>query len=160
LEAAGNLSISKNKIRSFTQYLDDYDSNFEWIGQKGTAYRHTDIAFSPRVVGGATLTILPAANMELSLSGKYVSRQYLDNSQDVRRKLDAYYTQDARLVFTVKNKLFNEWKIIGQVNNLLNAKYEPNGYTYGYIYDGTAVNENFYFPMAGIHFMVALNIKL
>jgi iron complex outermembrane recepter protein len=84
----------------------------------------------------------------------------LDNTQSEAKKLDGFYTQDARLIFTIKNKLFNEWNIIGQVNNLFNKKYEPNGYTWGYIYDGTVVNENFYFPMAGTNFMLGVNIRL
>ena len=64
------------------------------------------------------------------------------------------------LIYTLKNKLFKEWNIIGQVNNIFNKKYEPNGYTYSYIYGGRLLRENYYFPMAGINFMVGVNIKL
>jgi len=64
------------------------------------------------------------------------------------------------MILTLKNKLFNEWNIIGQVNNLFNKKYEPNGYTYSYVLDGDTVADNYYFPMAGTNFMVGLNIKL
>ena len=67
---------------------------------------------------------------------------------------------DARIIFTLKNKWVNECNIIGQVNNIFNKKYEPNGYTYGYIYAGNLITENFYFPMAGTNFMIGLNIKL
>jgi iron complex outermembrane recepter protein len=160
LNASTNLALSRNKIKSFTYFLDDYNANFDWLGQQATVYKNTDIAFSPSLVGGATVNILPVKNVEISLLGKYVGKQYLDNTQSVAKKLDAFYTQDARMIFTLKNKLFNEWNIIGQVNNLFNKKYEPNGYTWGYIYDGTVVNENFYFPMAGTHFMIGVNIRL
>ena len=91
---------------------------------------------------------------------KYVGKQYLDNTQNEAKKLDPFYTQDARIIFTLKNKLVKEWNIIGQVNNIFNKKYEPNGYTYGYIYDGSLITENYYFPMAGTNFMIGLNIKL
>jgi iron complex outermembrane recepter protein len=160
LNAAANVALSRNKIKSFTYFLDDYDANFDWVGQQTTIYKNTDIAFSPSVVGGATINILPVKNLEISLLSKYVGKQYLDNTQSEAKKLDGFYTQDARLIFTIKNKLFNEWNIIGQVNNLFNKKYEPNGYTWGYIYDGTVVNENFYFPMAGTNFMLGVNIRL
>ena len=149
LNASGNLTLSQNKIKTFTEYLDDYNSNFEWKGQQTTVYNNTDIAFSPSVVGAATINVIPVKNIEINLLSKYVGKQYLDNTKSEAKKLDAFYTQDARIIFIIKDKLFKEWNIIGQVNNVFNKKYEPNGYTYGYIYDGNRVTENFYFPMAG-----------
>jgi iron complex outermembrane recepter protein len=98
--------------------------------------------------------------MEISLLGKYVGSQYLDNTQNEARKLNAFYTQDARVIVTLKNKLFKEWNIVGQVNNLFNKKYEPNGYAYSYVLDGTTIADNYYFPMAGTNFMAGVNIKL
>ena len=91
-----------------------------------------------------------------------MGKQYLDNTQNDTKKLDPFYTQDARLIFYIKkDKAVQRMEIIiGQVNNVFNKKYEPNGYTYGYIYDGRLVTENFYFPMAGTNFMVGVNIKL
>jgi iron complex outermembrane recepter protein len=160
LNAVANLSFSRNKIKSFTEYLDDYDANWEWIGQAAVEHKKTDIAFSPSVVGAATINILPVKNLEISLLGKYVGSQYLDNTQNEARKLNAFYTQDARVILTLKNKLFKEWNIIGQVNNLLNKKYEPNGYTYSYVLDGSTMADNYYFPMAGTNFMAGVNIKL
>jgi iron complex outermembrane receptor protein len=160
LNIVANLSFSKNKIKAFTEYLDDYDANWEWIGQHTVTHQKTDIAFSPSVVGGATITILPVKNLELSLLSKYVGAQYLDNTQSDARKLNAFYTQDARAILTLKNKVFNEWNIIAQVNNVFNKKYEPNGYTYSYVLDGTITADNYYFPMAGANFMIGVNIKL
>jgi len=43
---------------------------------------------------------------------------------------------------------------------VFNKKYEPNGYTYSYIYGGQTITENFLFPMATTNFMLAVNIKL
>jgi iron complex outermembrane receptor protein len=83
----------------------------------------------------------------------------LDNAQNESSKLDAYFTQDLRVAFTLRNKLFKEWHIMGQLNNLFNVKYQPNGYAYSYIYNSTRVNENGYYPMAGTNFMLSLNIN-
>ncbi|MEN9702393.1 MAG: hypothetical protein RIR55_1735, partial [Bacteroidota bacterium] len=44
--------------------------------------------------------------------------------------------------------------------NLLDVKYEPNGYTYSYIYGGTTTTSNNYFPMAGRNFLASLKIDL
>lgn len=160
LNAVANLTLSRNKIKSFTQFLDEYDASWNWIGQQSVSYKNKDIAFSPSVIGGATINILPVKNVELSLLSKYVSKQYLDNTQNDQRKLDDFYTQDARVIYTLKNKIFNEWNITLQVNNVFDRKYEPNGYTYSYVLDGNPMADNYYFPMAGTNWMLGVNIKL
>jgi len=92
--------------------------------------------------------------------GKYVSRQYLDNTSNKDRSLNAYYVQDARLMYTIRQALFREINLIFQVNNLFNKKYEANGYTYSYQSDGELITENYYFPMATTNLMFAVNISL
>jgi iron complex outermembrane receptor protein len=156
LKANANFTVSKNKIEHFTEYIDDYDNG----GQKLNNYSSTDIALSPNIVGAATLSFLPLKNSELSLLGKYVSKQYLDNTQNENRKLNSYYVQDARASYTFHKGVLKEAIIIFQVNNIFNKKYEPNGYTYNYIYGGELSVNNYYFPMAGTNFMIALNLKL
>lgn len=160
LNAGANLTFSRNKVKTFTEFLDEYDVNFDWTGQQAVVHHNTNIAFAPAVIGGATVNFLPAKNVEFSLLSKYVGKQYLDNTQNENRRLNAFYTQDARIIFSFANKLFKEWKITGQVNNIFNKKYEPNGYTYSYVYDGSIIADNYYFPMAGTNYMIGLNIKL
>ena len=156
MNVSANLALSRNKVLDFTEYLDDYDLGV----QKTNHYSKTDIAFSPNVVGGASVNILPCKNFEVSLLSKYVSREYLDNTQNEGRKLNAFFTEDLRAIYTIKTKWVKEINIIGQVFNLLNEKYEPNGYTYSYISANQTVTENYYFPMAGTNFMIAVNVRL
>ncbi|MEI9946673.1 MAG: TonB-dependent receptor plug domain-containing protein [Chitinophagaceae bacterium] len=160
VNVAANLTFSRNKIKTFTEFLDNYDASFDWIGQQDIPHKNTDIAFAPSVIGGLTINFLPVKNIELSLLSKYVGKQYLDNTQNESRKLDAFYTQDTRVIFSFGNKLLKDCKLIGQVNNIFNKKYEPNGYTYSYVYDGTITADNYYFPMAGTNYMIGLNIRL
>ena len=155
LKASANFSISKNKVQNFTEFIDDYDNG----GQKTKTYSSTDIALSPALVGGATITFLPLKNTEFSLLSKYVSKQYLDNTQNENRKLNAYYLQDARLIYTISKGWLKEMNIILQVNNIFNKLYEPNGYTFSYIYGGRTTTENYYYPMAGMNFMMGVNLK-
>jgi iron complex outermembrane receptor protein len=156
LKAVGNFSISRNKVIDFTEYIDDYDNG----GQQTKQYSLTDIAFSPNMVGGATISFTPIKNAELSLISKYVSKQYLDNTQNESRKLNAYYTQDVRVIYTLSKKWLKELNIILQANNLFDKLYEPNGYTFSYYYGGGLTTENYYFPMAGRNYMVGVNVKL
>ncbi len=156
INAGANLTFSKNKIKRSDEYLDDYDNG----GQIAISHKNTDISFSPSVISGITVNLIPVKNGEITLLGKYVSRQYLDNTQDVMRSLHPYFTQDVRFTYTIKNKLFNELNVIAAVYNAFNKKYEPNGYTFSYIYSGKKTTENYYFPMAGTNFMAGVNIRL
>jgi iron complex outermembrane receptor protein len=155
MNVSANLAISRNKVIDLTEYLDDYDLG----GQKLNHYNETDLAFSPGVVGGATINFLPCHGLELSLLSKYVGKEFLDNTQNESRKLKGFYTQDVRAIYTIRAKWLKELNITGQLNNVFNKKYEPNGYTYSYIYGGQTVTENYYFPMAGTNFMIGLNLK-
>lgn len=156
MKAIANLTFSRNKVKNFTEYIDDYDLG----GQKINNYTITDIAYSPAVIGGAGFTFLPVKNLELNLFGKYAGKQFLDNTQNESRKLNAFYVQDASAVYTVKKGWMKEANIILQANNIFNKKYEPNGYTFSYISGGALTIKNFYYPMAGTNFMIALNVKL
>lgn len=154
LKAAGNVSVSKNKVIDFIEYVDDYDNG----GQQIKQYLSTDIAFSPNIIAGGTISFIPLKNAELSFISKYVGTQYLDNTQNETRKLNAFYTQDARLMYTISKGCLKELNIILQANNLFNKLYEPNGYTFSYYYGGSLTTENYYFPMAGTNFMVGVNL--
>ena len=156
LSAGANLSISSNKVKNYTEYIDDYDNG----GQKSYSYHQTDIAFSPELVSASTLNILPFRHAEVSLMGKYVSKEYLDNAQHEDRKLDGYYVENLRLSYTLTGKSWKDMRLVLQVNNLFDKKYAPNGYTYSYLYGGRLVTENFLFPMATTNFLIAVNIRL
>ena len=115
---SSNFSVSQNKIKSFTEFIDNYDTGL----QDAFVHNNTNIAFSPNMVGGLSFNFQPCQYFELSLLNKYVGKQYMDNTQNEKRKLDGYFTQDLRMTIPVKNKLFKEWKFIGQINNLYNEK--------------------------------------
>jgi len=156
LKAAGNLSLSRNKVIDFIEYVDDYDDG----GQKSYDHKSADIALSPGVIGGATISFIPAKNFEIGLLSKYVSKQFLDNTENEGRKLNPYYTQDARFIYTLQKGFLKEVNFIFQVNNIFNKKYEPSGYTFSYIYGGSLTTENYYYPMAGTNVMAGINLRL
>ena len=154
--ATANIAISQNKVSNFTEFIDDYDNG----GQKINKYSSTDITLSPTVVAGGSLNFIPLKNWEISLPFKSVSKQYLDNTSDESRKLNGFFIQDFRTIYTLKTKKKTAIDFILQANNILDKKYEPNGYTFSYIYGGAQTTENYYFPMAGRNFMFSVNINL
>ena len=153
---AGNVTVSANKIKGFTEFVDDYDNG----GQQTNFYATSQLPFSPAIVSSLSETFVPFKDMEISLIGKYVSRQYLDNTGMKSRSLKPYYIEDVRMAYTYNNKNGTSLKLFVQVNNLFSKNYEPNGYTFSYIYDNKLNTENFYYPMAPINVMFGINISL
>jgi iron complex outermembrane receptor protein len=156
LNTTGNFTFSRNRVRHFSEYIDDYDNG----GQKIRTYHVTNLAFSPSVISGIVINFQPLKNLELSLLNKYVSKQYLDNTQNENRILNAFQVHDVRAIYKIYSKKIKEITITGQIFNILNCKYEPNGYTYSYILNSNLVTENYYFPMAGINFLAGISMKL
>ncbi len=150
-----NISFSENKIKNYTDLVDDFDNG----GTKAFYFQKTNIAFSPAVVAGSGLSFIPVKNGELTLLSKYVSRQYLDNTSQKSRSLNAYFVQDIRMAYALKGKIFKETNLVLQLNNILNKNYEANGYTFSYI-SGGLTTENYYFPMAPFNCMIGLNVRL
>lgn len=159
----GNLTLSQNKILNFNEYQDDYDDS---LGrQKVIAHGTTDIAFSPGIIAGGGVTFSPLRNMshgqqlELDVMGKYVGQQYLDNTSNDARSIDAYGLCDIRIRYSIKMKPFRELGFNIMLNNVLNRQYESNGYTYSYVYGGATTTQNFFYPQAGFNWLAGLNIK-
>jgi iron complex outermembrane receptor protein len=150
-----NATFSQNKINNFTEYVINYDTE----GYNEIHHGKSDISFSPNVIVGSQLSYTPQKNIELALLTKYVGKQYLDNTSTETRKLDAYFTNDIRLAWTIKPSWTKEIGLNLLVNNVFNELYESNGYTYGYIAGGALTQENFYFPQAGTNFLIGLNFK-
>jgi iron complex outermembrane recepter protein len=155
IDLSANIAASENKVQDFTAFYDDYDNG----GQKTEIHSESDLAFSPRWVGGASLNMRPLPRTELSFISKYVSRQYLDNTSRDSRSLDPFFVQDMRISYRIIPRFMKEILLMGQINNVFNTLYEPNGYTFSYYYGGSLQTENYYYPMAGTNFMVALNLK-
>jgi iron complex outermembrane receptor protein len=156
LNINANITFSKNKIKEFSEFADDYDNG----GQVEIKHSNTDITLSPNLISSNQVNFVVSKNIGVSLVGKYVSKQYLDNTQNEARALNSYYTQDIKASFNLPCKLFKETVLMASVNNVFNKKYQPNGYTFSYVYGGNFTTENYYYPMAGTNFMLSLNVKL
>jgi len=151
----GQASFSRNRIHHFTEYLDDFDKG----GQRVIPHGTTDISFSPAVIGGASLMVTPVKNAQLSLSGKYVSRRYLDNTSNRDRSLDPYLVEDLQLHYDWTPKKIASIGFNLIIHNLLDTDYLTNGYTYSYVSEGKIQTENSFFPQAGIHFSAGIDVR-
>ncbi|MFT6204586.1 MAG: iron complex outermembrane receptor protein [Spirosomataceae bacterium] len=151
---AANATFSRNKVQEFTETILASDDTPNQV----TTFTDTDISFSPSVVAGSQLSFMPVRGLELTWLSKYVSDQYLDNTSDENRKLDAFFVNDLRLGYTLKPKFMKEINFSLLINNIFNQEYEPNGYTYSYIF-GDVITENFVYPQAGTNFLAAVRLR-
>jgi len=158
-------ALSSNKIKDFEEYIaiseKQADNSWKVIDQQINHYTKTTIALSPTFVGSSELAYRPTSNTEIALISKYVSRQYLDNTTNVNKSLDAFFVNNVRLQYEMRFKGVKRIGLSLLINNILNEKYESNGYTYSSLYDGdpTIYTNNFYYPQAGTNFLLGLNVK-
>ena len=150
-----NLTISRNIIPVFTDYTDNWDTSL----QDKEMLKNKTISFSPSVIAGSIVDYLPFKDFHLSWNAKYVGKQYIDNTENQERILNAYLVQNLTFLYIIKNKIFKEISCQFAVNNLFDRKYETNAWVYKYIEGGALHEMDGYFPQAGINYMFKVGIK-
>ena len=164
LRLDANATFAQNKIAQFEETVYDYDSNFDYVNT--IVHENTDIALSPNAVAMGMLTFEAPedgalAGLSVSLIGKHVGQQFLDNTSNEGRALAAYTTLDAvvRAERTLSTGQALTLSVFG--NNLLDAMYSATGWTYSYRYGGpeSTVTENYVYPQAGRHGFVTLAVE-
>jgi len=155
----GNLTLSENKIKNFTEYVDAFDMNFDYLGQEKINYKNTTIAFSPAIVSSGMLQYKVFKGAEINFITKYVSEQYLDNTKSKKSLMPEYLVGDVRLSYSILLKRIRKIQFDVLLNNVFNSLYVSNGYTWGYIYDQSRVRENFFYPQADFNVMGQMTIS-
>ncbi len=151
-----NITYSQNKIEEFTEYIDDYDQ----YTQVAIPHKNTNIALSPSLTTNRTFNWKPNDKLSFFWTSKYTSRQFLDNTQNNDRILDAFFINDINAHWTILNKTKFTMLLQLYANNVLDVQYAPNGYTFSYIYDRTLTTSNNFYPMAGRNYWISLKIDL
>jgi len=151
-----NITFSQNKIKEFTEYVDDYDQ----FTQVAIQHKNTKITLSPSLTTNRTFNWKPNDKFSFFWTTKYTSKQFLDNTENKSRILDAYFINDINAHWTILNKTKFTMLLQLYANNILNVQYAPNGYTYSYISDRSVITSNNYYPMAGRNYWISLKIDL
>jgi iron complex outermembrane recepter protein len=152
-----NIAFSTNKIANSVEYIDDYDAG----GQQIINHKNPDISFSPSLVAGVTVGVLPFAKnkLRIDLMNKFVGKQYLDNTSNEARAIQSYITTDAIINHVLKIRKLQLGLRAG-VLNAWNSLYLSNGYTYSYISGAQIKASNYYFPQARRRFSIGASIVL
>ena len=151
----GNLSLSQNKIKAFDEVVYDYTNGFDIIENN---FSDTDISFSPNIVGGGSLVYQPFKDLNLQWRAKYVGRQFLDNTSNENRQIDAFLVNDFLAAYNIKLKNTSKLELRFKVNNVLNELYSANGYTFNYVF-GDLIVENFLYPQAERNILIGFNLE-
>jgi iron complex outermembrane recepter protein len=164
LQWTGSLTLSRNQIIAFEENVDQYDADFNKVGTRTVLHQNTDLAFAPPVIAAMALEyqITPATvqkhDLRMGLQGKYIGRQFIDNSSDPNNALDPYAFLDFRLDYT-SQAIFGKtirWNLL--VNNVLNARYATNAWSYRYDFEGTPYTDQGFFPQAGVNFLLGMEV--
>ena len=148
MNARANLTLSRNKIDQFEQV----------IAPNVIQFSDTDIAFSPNIVAGSQLDYIVTKGLTISWLSKYVGKQFLDNTSSDSKSIDPYWVNDLLFHYNIKTEYTNNLSAKLLVNNIVDAKYVSNGYTYSYDFNGV-ITENYFYPQAGINFLLGLELS-
>jgi iron complex outermembrane recepter protein len=151
----GNLNVSQNEISEYTEYIYSWTSS-DFVSN---SFKNTTIAFSPKVVTNLGLDYELSKYLSARVSGKYISEQFLDNTGDLSRALDAYSLLDASLHFHKKVKNSMPLFLDLFLYNLGNTRYAANGYTFSTLAASEVATFNYVFPQAGFHFMLKAGFR-
>lgn len=153
-----SLTLSRNKIRDFVEYYTDYNTS-DWSEEyRSRELGLVDIAYSPSVIGGSELVFRPFAAAELRLLGKYVGSQYFDNTMSSARRLDPYFVSNAVASYRFEFSGVKEAVVSLAVNNLFNSMYVSNAYGGNWYEDGAEQTWAYFFPQAGINWMMRVGL--
>ena len=156
----GNMTISQNKIQSLDQFVDRFDSDFNYIDQVIVELTDTDLSFSPKFVGhlGGVWSLIQNESFGLQCTAnlKMVGSQFIDLSGDDMNKLDSYETVDIGLIMDVKASWSNNIRLKVDMINILNQKYANNAWSYKYTIENQSNYLQGFYPQALRHAHVSL----
>ncbi|MBR1485258.1 MAG: TonB-dependent receptor [Prevotella sp.] len=162
LTLEGNAALSQNKLKDFTEMASvDWDDSFRPIH-----YDNATLAFSPSAILNGFVDF-HWKGLKATWHTNFVSRQYLDNTENEDRSLPSYSLSDLHLSYTLQlPKLGIREAIVGlNMNNVFNARVATSGWVYSSILDDYGhPNENRYYqigfiPMAGRTIMGSVTLR-
>lgn len=160
-----NATLSRNKIKNFTQVDPLYNADWEVVeaDYKTTTFKSTTIAFSPSFILNNAFNF-HVNGFETALQSHYVSRQYLTNTEEKDISIKPYFVSDLNLAYTFKLPFAKSMTVGCTIYNLFNETYESNGWGgRQYVQDdkGNPVYTTGYglSAQAGIHVMGNVSIK-
>jgi len=159
-----NATVSENKIKNNVEYIDNWDT---W-GKDSINLGTSDIAFSPNWIISSQFAFTlfernykenKKQDLKVTLISQYVGKQFLDNSSEDSRSIDAYFVNDIRLNYTLEHIGIRNISFLFIVKNVFNVDYVSNGWVYKYKTGDEILNMDGLYPQAGINYMLGINVS-
>ncbi|MBT8327895.1 MAG: TonB-dependent receptor, partial [Bacteroidia bacterium] len=158
LQVGGNATFSDNRITRFTESIGEWDGAYQTFSNQ---YNNTSISYSPNTIAALMLSYKANSYFTFNMQGKHVGQQFLDNTENQNRKLDAFTILDASVNYNNAGiKGIKNLSVGFYLNNILNQFYAPNGYTFSGVIAGNREDFNYLYPMAGFNWMMKLGVTL
>ena len=163
LTLEANAALSSNKIKDFDEVVEDWGN--KETGIRKIHYDNSTLAFSPSAIVNG-FAVFKVKGVQAIWHTSFVSRQYLDNTQNKDRSLPAYSLSGVSFSYPVKLRGFLREITFGlDVNNIFNARVATSGWVYSAISesDGHPDSNRYYqlgfVPMSGTTAIGRLTLK-
>ncbi len=164
LTIEANAAFSQNKIKDFDEVVTTYDDYWDELEPTIVHYDNSTLAFSPSTILNGFVTF-HHKGIALTWHTNYVSRMYLDNTENLDRSLPGSSVSNISLGYTLKpKKVVKEAIFKLNFNNIFNKRYAASGWVWSSILGENHPNDNRYYqmgfmPMAGFNMMANLTLK-
>lgn len=155
-------SLSRNRIGTWTQFYDVYDTGGNFIGSKPVSYHNVEPVLTPSVIASEAIELTPSSRFSSGLVARYVGRSFLDNTDHSDFVTPPFFTLDGSASVAVGPAM----RLSLQVNNILNNKRVfANGYSYVYLTRDRSGAESmsgtsYFFPQATRNFIAMIDFNL
>lgn len=161
LTLAGNASLSANRLKNFTEYIENWDDDTK---PATVHYDRSTLAFSPSTLLNGFVSF-HHKGFEAVWHTNFVSRQYLDNTETAQRSLPCYSQTNINMSYTLKKIARLKEAVLGlNLYNIFDRHYAASGWVYNAVGYGTYTVENRYtqigyMPMAGFTMMGTVTLR-
>jgi iron complex outermembrane receptor protein len=161
-------SFSDNRIDNLTQFYSVTNEQDSSLGTLGTTYTNVQPALTPSIIINQGVKYKPTNYLTFIVNGRYVGKQYIDNTETESLSLPAFTVLDAGFHLDLQ-----QWTGAGEqtlsvrVNNITNTLYSPWGAIGAFVNtqsqdaqgNRTVTTPAAFFPAATTNFFVTLRMK-
>ncbi|HVN57933.1 MAG TPA: TonB-dependent receptor [Bacteroidales bacterium] len=153
------VTLSRSIIPGYTEYYLDYNTT-DWSSvYKSKDYGTVEIAYSPSITGMSDMSFTLSRKINIHLACKYVGKQYFDNTMSENRKIDPYFVSNIIVNFSAPVGKMKELYSSLYLNNILNTMYVSNGYGGLWYENGVEKTWAYFFPQAGMNFLLKIGLR-
>jgi iron complex outermembrane receptor protein len=159
-------TLSRNRIRTWTQFYDVYDVAGALLGSEARTYQDVEPLLTPPLILNQSIDWWPGRSFSLGLLGRYVSRSWLDNTNQLDLRTPAFFTLDACAALSLGGQAkLGRPRLRLLVRNLLdNRRVFPSGYSFVSLARDAAGRETlagsaYYYPLATRSAFLSLDVR-